>query len=238
MPPPGLPTPPELVDLHVENLYILDAEGRMEAVRDGFGTQPPRFAIVRSTMVHRPLVGRAVPADTAAALLALAASEPVGEPLGEWPRTRAEYRRVLDAQTPVDREYCGPAFALPETDDPLPELARVLIEADRPLLERHFRGWARDFEPSQPIVAVIEDGAAVAVCGCARRRTAAVEAGVETVEAYRGRGYARAVTAVWAAALRSEGRLPLYSTSWDNVASQRVAGALGAVLYAVDFSLT
>ena len=72
-------------------------------------------------------------------------------------------------------------------------------------------------------------------CG---RRGLRVRAGVETVEAYRGRGYARAVTAVWAAALRSEGRLPLYSTSWDNVASQRVAGALGAVQYAVDFSLT
>ena len=55
---------------------------------------------------------------------------------------------------------------------------------------------------------------------------------------YRGRGYARAATSVWAEALRREGRLPLYSTSWGNLASQRVAAGLGALQYGVDFSLT
>ncbi len=61
---------------------------------------------------------------------------------------------------------------------------------------------------------------------------------METAEGYRGRGYAQAATAIWAEALRREGRLPLYSTSWDNLASQRVAAGLGALQYGVDFSLT
>jgi RimJ/RimL family protein N-acetyltransferase len=60
---------------------------------------------------------------------------------------------------------------------------------------------------------------------------------VETAEAYRGRGYARKATAVWASALRRDGMLPLYSTSWDNIASQRVAASLGAVRYATNFNI-
>ena len=48
--------------------------------------------------------------------------------------------------------------------------------------------------------------------------------------------HAAAVVAAWAAAVRASGRLPLYSTSWDNVASQGVARKLGLVLYGADLS--
>jgi hypothetical protein len=34
------------------------------------------------------------------------------------------------------------------------------------------------------------------------------------------------------------GRRPLYSTSWANTASQAVAAKLGAIQYAVEFSIT
>jgi predicted GNAT family acetyltransferase len=64
------------------------------------------------------------------------------------------------------------------------------------------------------------------------------EAGVYTVESYRGRGYAAETVRGWAAAIRAMGRLPLYSTSWANTASPAVARKLRAVQYAVDFSLT
>ena len=37
--------------------------------------------------------------------------------------------------------------------------------------------------------------------------------------------------------VRAMGRLPLYSTSWGNTASQAVARRLGAVQYAVDLSI-
>ena len=45
------------------------------------------------------------------------------------------------------------------------------------------------------------------------------------------------VVAAWAHAIRAEGRTPLYSTSWDNAASQGVARKLGLVIYGTDFSL-
>jgi predicted GNAT family acetyltransferase len=60
---------------------------------------------------------------------------------------------------------------------------------------------------------------------------------VETLEGYRGRGHAPAAVAAWARAVRATGRIPLYSTSWDNLASQAVARKLGLIPYGADFSL-
>jgi predicted GNAT family acetyltransferase len=60
---------------------------------------------------------------------------------------------------------------------------------------------------------------------------------VETLAAWRQRGYGAATVAAWAAAVRRQGRLPLYSTSWDNLASQGLARNLGFVPYGEDFSL-
>src|SRR6266851_4539878 len=52
-----------------------------------------------------------------------------------------------------------------------------------------------------------------------------------------GRGFAPRVTSAWAAAIRSSGRIPLYSTSWTNSASRAVARKLGLVQYAVDWTI-
>ena len=74
----------------------------------------------------------------------------------------------------------------------------------------------------------------------ARLTDRAAEAGVETLEPYRGHGYAAVVAAGcagWAHAIRATGRIPLYSTSWDNLASQGVARRLRLVQYGTDLSL-
>jgi predicted GNAT family acetyltransferase len=64
------------------------------------------------------------------------------------------------------------------------------------------------------------------------------EAGVETVPLFRGRGYARAVVAAWSAAVRALGAEPLYSTTWQNMASRAVARALGLVAVGRDLHIT
>lgn len=66
----------------------------------------------------------------------------------------------------------------------------------------------------------------------------AADAGLETAEAYRGRGFGAHVTAAWAAEIRASGRMPLYSTFWDNHASLAVARKLGLLAYASSWSLT
>jgi RimJ/RimL family protein N-acetyltransferase len=222
------------VDLHLENLCDFDERGRMRAEPADATRRPPRFRMVLTANGSRWFVRDDLDDGLVEQLEALAVGEPMGEAIPEWPQHRARYVELLGAD--AEAEYCGPAYVLPERDWP-PGPAIELSEEDRPLLERHLSGWARDFEASRPIGAVVEDGAAVSVCGNARRLSPGVEAGVETVETYRRRGYARAATAVWAQAIRREGMIPLYSTSWDNIASQRIAASLGAVQYAVDYTL-
>ena len=63
------------------------------------------------------------------------------------------------------------------------------------------------------------------------------EAGVETSASARGRGFPPAVVAAWARAVRELGAEPLYSTSWENTASQAVARKLGLIPYAADYWL-
>lgn len=61
---------------------------------------------------------------------------------------------------------------------------------------------------------------------------------MDTVSSHRGKGYALKAVAAWAIAVRAEGRIPFYSTSWDNQSSQRVAEKLGLIPFAVEFTLT
>jgi RimJ/RimL family protein N-acetyltransferase len=79
---------------------------------------------------------------------------------------------------------------------------------------------------------------AVSVCASVRRTGAGHEAGVETVPAHRGRGYAAQVTLAWAAAVRALGRVPLYSTSWSNERSRAVARKLGLICFGSDLHIT
>jgi RimJ/RimL family protein N-acetyltransferase len=72
-------------------------------------------------------------------------------------------------------------------------------------------------------------------CYSSRVGERADEAGVETPTEHRGRGYAPIAVAAWARRVQAEGRLALYSTSWENRASQRVAEKLRGRLYGEDW---
>ena len=67
----------------------------------------------------------------------------------------------------------------------------------------------------------------VSLCFCARLTGTAAEAGLRTEADFRRQGYGVAVTAAWASQVLATGRIAFYSTSADNLASQRVAARLG-----------
>ena len=95
-----------------------------------------------------------------------------------------------------------------------------------------------ELNSSQPYLAVIEDSQAVSICRSVRSSSRAHEAGVDTLTGYRRRGYATSVVAAWALAVCALNRIPLYSISWNNVASQGVARRLGLIQYGVDYHVT
>lgn len=139
---------------------------------------------------------------------------------------------------PIEVEYRGPAYVLPER---LPEDDRAReVGADEAALWREAFPWlAEEFAAVTPVVIAFEAGRAAAICHAPRGRTArAAEAGVETLERFRGRGLATAAVACWARAVQRGGRLALYSTSWENSGSQAIARRLSARLYGENWHVT
>ena len=216
--------------LQLETLFVLDGDGRIVSTREPDAAAGPAFFLVRDEHACAWAVHRDVPFEVARELVALARTEP---PLGE----------LTDSPTHADtyvariggRIDSGPVFTFPPT---IAAAEGVGVITDLAQLERHFRGWTVDELPERsPIFGIIEDGHAVSVCFCARRTTAAAEAGLETASNFRGRGFGAQVAAAWGRAIWDSGRLPLYSTSWGNVASLGVARRIKLQPCASDWSL-
>ena len=138
------------------------------------------------------------------------------------------------------RQSSGPAFTFPDTLVQPTDMTDIVVVEDERLLERNFRGWITGEIAAgrSPALAIVEDGYPVSVCFCARRSDRAAEAGLETTEAFRGRGFGPRVAAAWALAIRATGRVPLYSTEWTNGASLSVARKLSLIPYANTWNLS
>ncbi len=225
-----------LMERRVQTLYRLDAAGRLLTVNELDGPTAPRLAIGRTLagMIWR--FRHDLPAAVARPIDELLASEPPPRDLRKPPQTLARVRDILATHAPLTHESFGPAWYCPAHLAQAETVIPRLVTASADLLDT-FPELAPELDGRQPCLAVREDGAVVTVCFSSRNGVDAAEAGLETLAAFRGRGYAVAAVAAWAAAVRQSGRLPLYSTSWDNLASQGVARKLGLVLYGADVSL-
>ena len=104
------------------------------------------------------------------------------------------------------------------------------------LLEFGFSDWIEELDHIQPCMGVLEEGRVVSICCSVRKSSKGEEAGVDTLASYRGKGYAAHAVTGWAQAVKTKGRIPFYSTSWDNRASQRVGQKLGLIPFGTDFN--
>lgn len=252
----------ERMSLHVDASFTSDATGRLLRVREPGGAPAPRFYLGRSPHGNLWRFRDDLPSSVVRELARLAGKEPPLDPDGAPPQRLAAFRRVLVAAAldGVAAVECrGPAYCFPDNcaglaagelgpGSPLPGVELVCISGagDRAeLLEAEFADWIPELADRQPCFAMVEKRRAVSLCCSARvlrggnaevsTPLLAAEAGVETVPGHRGRGFAPRVAAAWARAVRELGGVPLYSTSWDNGASQSVARRLGLVPYGEDW---
>jgi GrpB-like predicted nucleotidyltransferase (UPF0157 family) len=79
---------------------------------------------------------------------------------------------------------------------------------------------------------VKQNGEPVAWAWSVRQNDLTAELAVETLPAYRRRGYARQATSAWANAVLLSGRIPFYSHARDNQASDALAQSLKLTPYA------
>ena len=228
---------PALIGIQLEVLLARDVDGRLVATRDPTPRPPPRLFLGRSREANVWAVRDDVDAATRAELERMCGAEArLDEPRSE--RAPLCRERVLDLLAPIELEYRGPAYVLPEAL-PRDARAREIGAHERGDWLDAFPWLAREFDAVAPVAIAFDAGRPAALCHSPRGRTArAAEAGVETLEAFRGRGLGTAAVACWARAVQRGGRLALYSTSWRNAASQAIARRLGAQLYGENWNVT
>lgn len=228
----------EWLDLQLNTLFRLDTDGRMATINELGFPRAPRLFLARSNEGNIWRLRNDLPSDLAARLDDLCRSEPVATDFKSEPQCAAAIRTLLAQQYPIRMEHRGPAFYFPKVEQQLSR-ALLLDESNTHLLRQHFEWMLKPIRLRKggPVAMVVEGDAAVAVCFCSRLPKEAAEAGVNTVEAFRGRGYAQAAVRCWAAELYRQSIVPLYSTDWGNLASQAIARNLGAQFYGEDWSI-
>jgi GrpB-like predicted nucleotidyltransferase (UPF0157 family)/RimJ/RimL family protein N-acetyltransferase len=225
--------PLHMMRTHARILFPHDVNGRLAAMNEYRSREPPRFYIGKTTDATEIRFRSDVDEGTIAELTSAARQEPNGADRALPSESLARYAAVLSRTAPVQKSWSGPAYFFPSEMVEPEEVLRIQTENARLLLP-HFVEWRTDVETSQPFLALVRDGRAVSICAAAGSTQTAYEAGVETAKEHRGKGHAALVVSAWAAAVHSLRRIPLYSTSWENTASRRVATKLGLVQYGSD----
>ncbi len=229
----------QLLEIQVDALFTHDPDTRIRSINDPDGDPAPRFFFGRTRQGNLWRFSHDLPENTVRRLEDLTVDEPVNGELQAEPRYLRAYMEVLREDREVLSVDSGPAYRFPN-DLPAPADVTRITRSNLHLLAGMVSDadtLALTFEAREPRMAVMENGVAVSLCYSSRLTARAAEAGVETLEGYRGRGYASKVIIAWAHAIRATGRIPLYSTSWDNLASRAVARKLELVQYATDLSL-
>jgi hypothetical protein len=227
-----------LMRVQAATLFEFDEQGRLVCVNEPRRPESPRIFIGRTRdgdVVHT----RAdLDAELAEQLDDLAGEAGPWTADGSAPRCAARLTELLEGAAPVSRVYHGPAYVFPARATAPGDA--VSLSGERGVAfhpELLLRGWLPG-EETPPYFGVVRDGQVVSVCYSARSGLQAAEAGVETATDYRGQGLAAIATAGWAAAVQRSGRLALYSTTWENAASQGVARKLGLAMYGEDWHVT
>lgn len=228
----------DIMGRHARALFTHDDRGRLRRVNEPDGAEAPRFFLGRTAAGHLWRYRFDLPQSLAGQLEAVCVGEPIADELGHEPAYSAEYLRLLETHAPVQKVWTGPTYLFPDSVARPSREAVVVTSENADVLRGGFEDWIADVPRSRPFVALLHEGQAVSVCCSVRVTSEAQEAGVETLAAYRGKGYAADVAARWAEEVRKIGCTPLYSTSWENVASQRVAQRLGLRQFGVTFHVS
>ncbi|QDM47174.1 kasugamycin N-acetyltransferase AAC(2')-IIb [Paenibacillus thiaminolyticus] len=223
------------MELHAEAMFTHDRNMRLLTINEPWPGQPPapRFFLGR-TIEGSALcrIRHDVPEKLVAQLKELCADEPIIRDFRTKPRHCEAYMNLLHGE----RFTMGPCYLVPDIV-PTREIVRITRTNSTELLHGGFEWLTSEIDYAQPCIALVRDNRAVSICRSVRIASGAHEAGLETLDNYRGKGYAGAVVAGWAQAVREMDAWPLYSTLGENQSSQHVARKLALSLYGVNFTI-
>jgi len=235
-----MPNDLELMNIHVRAVFTHDTKSRLLFVNepDSAVIPAPRLFLGRTQVGNVWRFRADLSENLCEELDALCADEPlVNTEFNEPPRHFETYVRLLEKHAPVQTLGTGLAYQFPQDVLPPSRPLLAVMEKNAEILQGGFEKLIEELPTWQPFVALVEKNRAVSVCRSVRITSEAHEAGVETLPNFRGKGYAKDVTAEWARLVRDAGAIPLYSTAWENNASQAVARKLGLKCYGANFNV-
>jgi hypothetical protein len=211
-------TPRELLEIQAATLFRIDAAGRLICVNEPAEPAAPRVFIGTCASGERIVRVRS---DVAAAMV---------EDLDRC----ADDASILTCLESAATTHRGPAFVF---DEQVAAPREVVAISDPLVLHPALASWTVDIQRGTPLIGVMQAGQVVSICYSSRVGERACEAGVETAPEWRGQGLGRLAVLGWAASVQQSGRLAFYSTTHENLASRRLAAALGLRYFAEDWSL-
>ena len=241
----AVPNYRQLMELQVRTLYRIDEAERLLCVNEEKSPPAPYFFGGRTQHGHVWRLRHDAPVALENELAALCHAEPMLDDLQaqtgaagavNLPLNYVAIKQLINRYWPVEAEWRGPAYFFPSNvvvSQPVVQIEQANLH----LAQGPFAWLHDEWRLVQPCMAWVEQGQVAAVCFSSRLSAGAAEAGVWTAPEARGRGYAGVVVAAWAKAVQKDGRRPLYSTAWDNLASQAVARKLGLICYGEDWNL-
>jgi RimJ/RimL family protein N-acetyltransferase len=220
----------ELMEHHVNVLFRHDTDNRMTVVNE------PPYADAPRIFIGATRVGSIVRFQNSLNESIVERLEQIiGTTTGAY---LGEVIKVLSLDRQVNNLWIGPAYVFPDARNRTYTKAIKVTHKNKEILKPHFPYIFDYFEYKQPCFVIVEDNRPVSICCSARQTSKADEASVFTHEAHRGRGYGLDVANAWATEVMKLGRIALYSTSWDNFASQSVARKLQLVQFGTDIHMS
>ena len=230
----------ELMRIEVDTLFVSDDDGRLRFINEpyGSGDDPAPSLFVGTTRLGSVVrFGSDLPNDLCQRIDNLIGDRPHVGDFNQMPSYLDAVMDLIGPHLKTGRMWTGPAYRFPKSIKAT-DLGVRVDSKNSHLLEVEFADYIPDLARIGPVSVVVENGKAVSICHSARLSADAEEAGVNTIPSCEGRGYATAAVACWARIVMEGGRIPLYSTSWDNLASQRVAQKLGLRMYGSHFHVS
>ncbi|MGB1016552.1 MAG: GNAT family N-acetyltransferase, partial [Nannocystaceae bacterium] len=209
---------------------------RIVRANDWVEHELPRVHLGRTSAGNTWRFRSDLPDELVADLEALCREEPVCDEPARQPKMLDALRDLLAAHAEIKDCSHGPTYWLPPQVH-LGDGGMRIDETRAAVLQGELAAWRPDIPHEQPFCVALNDGVAASVCASVRKGLGAHEAGVETKTTHRRRGFAHQALSAWAREVRGLKLHALYSTSWENLASQRLATKLGFVCYGAETSL-
>lgn len=227
----------ELMGLRADTLFTYDARGRMLRSNEpcAEARRPAPRLFLGWTEVGSVLrFGETLPDSVAQRVTEIVERERDAGTMRIPAPLLTAVREAMEADRSLQSEEGGPAYRFPPSIPQATDQVVRLTSTNRELVRETYPWLYEEIADWQPGFATVREDMAVSICFSSRLGRSVAEAGVDTRPAYRGQGFAAAVTAAWGASIRAAGRIPLYSTGWENLASQGVARRLGLIMFGAD----